>query len=422
MAAGAIKTVFVEFVAKTSRFNNSLKKADAQVKKSTMGLKVMAAALTGAVVLGLRKASREFDQFAERGDNIAKLSRGLRMTLAELTELQFVLERLGGDETSARNMMVSLDKALGEASAGSKEYVDSFADMNLNWAELVKMRPAERFYEIRRALQASEGDVRAMAGATIVLGRGLKANLPVMQATQQEIDDIREHFSKLGGISPEAARLAETIKDLDANWALLKDTIASVAFEVIAPGVIKTREEFEKWVISLKESGALVTGVKVAIIGLVSVFVALSAAIVGIGIALAPVGLAFGAIITAVAGVSAAVVSLTLHWSEFWQALKLVWNDLLGFAKDITSGIIGKALSFFGFGDGGSPPQSPEMVQRAAGLNPQAPNFVGLKSIANGGQTPANVTNFYQVSGVTADQLDSRVRRQNESQLRGNRR
>lgn len=444
----AAKQVYVELIARTQRFNNSLKKADARVKKTTTGLKVMAAALAASLAVGLRKAAREFEEFAAKGDSIAKLARGLRISVGELQELQFVLKRTGGDAGSVRNMMVSLEKAMGEAASGSKEYVDSFAAMNVNHKELEKLNPAERFWAIRRAMQAAKGDVEAIAGATIVLGRGFKGNLATLAETEENVLAVREEYKKLGGVSEEAAALSETVEDLNTNWALLKDTIASTAFEIVAPGVIKSKEAFQEWIVELKDSGKLVAIVKAALVGLSAVFIALAAAIVGIGVVLAPVGLGFAAIIVAVGALSAAVISLALHWTEFWQALKLVYNDTVKFVEYLMGGAVQGALNLWnglkgalGFGEDGKngkdgkdarpvhlkkeQPAVPEFIQQAAGVSPPPvyQHGIGVKSMLNPDRPErAQITNVYHVQGMTAEQLESKVRRQNDSQRRGNRR
>jgi hypothetical protein len=376
--AGALKTVYVELVPKTKKLTSGLQKVDRQVKKSTLKMKVMAAAIGTSLVLAARKAARAFDQFAGQADDLAKLARGLRVTTNELQELQFVLERTGGSGSSVRNMVLALEKALGDAAGGSLEYVEAWQDLGLNFKEIEKLGVAERFWEIRRAVKASNGAVKASAAAQIILARGMKANVSTMQETEESILAVRKEFEKLGGVTKEASTLAEVIRDLDTNSKTLGDNIKSIAFEKIAPGVIEARKAFEDYIVELKESGMLDGRVTIALAAVAAGFVAM-----GVAAAVAAV-MAFP-VIGVVLAIGAAVAAVAAAFTALSQ-----WDGL---------------DKLFGITSGGSMGSAPAFSPYAPGHSKAAP----VATVIN-----QHIT----ATGLTTDEVLASMRRRGEADSR----
>jgi hypothetical protein len=217
-------------------------------------------------------------------------------------------------------MVLALEKALGDAAGGSLEYVEAWQDLGLNFREIEKLGVAERFWEIRRAVKASDGAVKASAAAQIILARGMKANVSTMQETEESILAVRKEFEKFGGVTKEATTLAEVIKDLDTNSKTLGDNLKSLAFEKIAPGIIKARKAFEDYVVEMKESGMLDGTVTVALAAVTAGFVAMGIAVVGFTIAAFPIIGTVLAISAAVAALAAAFAALS-QWDGLFQSL-----------------------------------------------------------------------------------------------------
>jgi hypothetical protein len=376
----ALKTVYVELVAKTKKLTSGLQKVDRQVKKSTLKMKVMAAAIGTSLVLAVRKAARAFDQFAGQADDLAKLARGLRLNINELQELQFVLDRTGGSAASVRNMIQAMDKALGDASNGLETMVRSWEDLGLNFREIEKLPVAERFWAIRRAVKASSGDVKASAAAQLILARGMKANISTMQETEESILAVRKEFEKFGGITKKAATLSEVIKDLDTNSKALGDNIKSLAFEKIAPGIIEARKAFEDYVVELKESGMLDGTVATALAAVTAGFAAMGIAVIGFTIAAFPV-------IGTVLAIGAAVAALAAAFAWFSGDAFKALDKLFGFGGTGATGFVGSSVPSFD-------PYAPGQAARAAG-----------------GVTTNTTVNHITAPGVSIEEVQSYMRR-----------
>lgn len=389
----------------TVRFDDrQLKKGEKSVKRVGASLKRLGSTLVG--VFGARAIFRGLQNTANELDRLAKLARGLGLTAQELQQIEFTLDRLGGDPASIRNLFVSLNKALGEAETGSKEYVDSFLQIGVNFRDLGKLKPVEQFLLIRDAMEAAGGSAQSVAGASIVLGRGFKSNLPVFKATAAEVRALIAEQQQLGGFTDAQADLGEKVADTQRNLEQVKKTLQGKLFEVLGPGIIEATEGLTRLISNLREADQL--GAVLAVGGF-GVMIAAIAVLVG----------AIGGIATAIAvaflATAAGVATMIAHWAEFKQAIDVILSPL-GQVGQILAEIAKFALNPLGRifdlvkSVGGSVSESVANAN-ARSAAPSLPASGFSKNVSN--NTSNNVVNI-DAAGLSVPQIQSLIRDENQ--------
>lgn len=406
--------------------NSDLKKGMKDLSGATKRIRQFGASLAG--VFGARKLVRVLNDTGDELDRLAKLGRGLDIPVEGLQNLEFALERLGGDPGSVRNMFVSLAKALGEAETGSKEYVDSFKQIGLNFRDLQGLAPVDQFLKIQGAMKAAEGSAQSMAGASIILGRGFKSNLPVFKATNSEVAALFAEREAIGGYTQAQADLGEEVADTRANFDQAAKALKGIAFEAVAPKLIETIKLFQelaKWTEKSDQGMVALGGALLVVGGLITA--------------------SLGPIPFIVFGIAAGITTLITLWDDLKWAIEAFLEPLGIFGKVLAEivkfGInplgriidgIQTALGFFGGGDttgdartGGTS----RAASGAAGLRfsprsalaappPQAaPPLTGQGPLVPG---PTNVYSTVNIdaTGMTEQQVKRIVRDERE---RGNR-
>ncbi len=321
-----LREIFALFTVKFD--DKDLKKGQKRVEAFRKRLVQFGGALAG--VFGARALARGFVQTGENLDRIAKLARGVGTTVERLQDMEFALDRLGGDPGSVRNMVVALNKALGDAQTGSKEYVDSFKDIGVNFQELAGLDPVDQFQRIRDAMMEAEGSARSIAGASIVLGRGFKGNLPVFKATSEEWQDLIRQRRELGGFTQDQANLGEKLQDVRRDFKQVNDALKGQAFAAVAPDVI----QFIKW---LTETIKLERELGTLNASLSQSFTLLGAAITA---ALGPVGFLFFSLANLFRVVKA-------NWEDLGRSFTFVFEQIAAEARKLEDiPILGAALRF----------------------------------------------------------------------------
>jgi hypothetical protein len=412
----AAKTVYVELVAQTKKFNAGLAKAEKRLGKTKAAVAAVSTAILAVGAVALRSLVRELENTAAELDEMGDAAKALQTKFAFLEDLQFIAKRLGSDEAGLgviRNTMLAIDKAASEAASGSKQYTDEFAKLGLNAKEFIKLDPETRFLALRDAFAQSAKGAEELAALQIIAGRGAKGLLNVFGATREEFADLIKQRRAFGGFTEEGAELAGTLDDVWKNLDQIKRGLKDEVFRAFGPVLLEWYQGAQKFVLWLRETGYLVPILKVAVVGLVAVMAGALAALIAVGAALAPAALlasasAFGAIAVAVGAVGTALAVAVSYGKELINSIDYVFEKF----RELKDNFGGTVLKNLGFGGDAS------MAERAAWTTsaPVPSNLAG----AGGNSTV--IQNNISVEGQTAEQMQSDLRRRNDAQRRGKRR
>jgi len=407
----AAKTVYVELVAQTKKFNAGLKKADKGLSRTQKMVGGVSAAVIALGAVALRQVSREINAISAELDELAKTARALNTDFNFFEDLQFVMKRLGatGGVGVIKKTMLAVSKATAEAASGSAEYVDEFKALNIPVKEFIKLDPEAQFLALQNAYSTSAQGAREQNALQIIAGRGAKALLNVFAAQSEEVVGLIQQRRKLGGFSEEAGNLAEEFEDVKTNVEQVKRGLKDQLFLSLAPTFIAASKGMQRFVTWLREAGLVGPVVKGTIAAIVVAMGAATAASISLTVALLPISLAAVAIGAAIGGLIVGIGTLIVYWDDLKIAIR-DFGDVAGPILDKVTAFGGEIFRVLGFGDDSS-------AARAAAAPAPVPAGISTSSVAN-----TTVVQNYNISGMTAEQMESKARREAGAASRGKRR
>jgi len=155
----ALKTVYVELVAKTKRLLSGFQKVDRQTSKLNSSFKKLGVTLAG--VFGARALSRGLQQTIRSTESLIKTAKGVGFTVSEYERLTFALSEVGVEASSARIALGDFQKRLSKAIGGSSpQFAKAFKEAGLDIRALSNMSPAAAFDSAFAHLAGMLGDPR----------------------------------------------------------------------------------------------------------------------------------------------------------------------------------------------------------------------------------------------------------------------
>jgi len=408
------KTVYIELVAQTKRFNAGMKKAEkglARVKKA-VGLVSAAIILVG--VVALRAMSKQINEMSGELDKMAKAAKGLDVSFAFLEDVQFAFKRLGGDGGVATmtKMFKSLEKATAEAMSGSKEYTDLFDLLNINAKEFGELKQEEMVIALHRAWSKSNKTTEQAAAMGDILGRGWNKNRAVFAASTDEVLRLIDEGRKLGGFTADAGALAETLEDVKTNIEQAKRGLSNQIFLAVGPmflDMARATQDFYTWLQKTGQMGNIFKGVMItltaAILAAAGALIVMAAAFAGP--ALLAGFAAFGVFFGIAIAIGGAIAVITAHTDDLARSLEYV-----GIKMDKIRDFGGEVLGVLGFGT------DDEFFSSGAfaGGGGVAPKTVG------GGNTTrtsnSSTTVNVDARGMTAAQVNALIKQAEQQKLR----
>lgn len=411
--ANAGKTVYVELVAQTKKFNAGMQQANKGLGKLRATVGAASGAILALGAVALRSISNEISEMSKELDTLAKTAKALDVSFAFLEDMQFVFKRLGGDGGPATlsKMFKSLEKAAGEAASGSKEYVDTFATLGLDAQAFADLKPEEQVLAVHRAWQSSNKTTEQAAAMGDLLGRGWINNRAVFAASSAEFEELIAKRRELGGFTAEAGALAEQFEDVKTNTEQSIRALKNDIFLALAPTFKESAEQLSKFVSWLVKTGHAGTVVQAVVLGITVAMGAAAMALVALLVPLAVAAAPFLAIGAAVTAAIAGIGTLIYYWDDLKRSIR-DFGDVAGPILDKVTNFGGEVLSFLGLGDNSAMAESSAAPARSRGR-------------ANSGQGPAaapTVNNYYSIEGQTAEQMQRNADRRTNAQLRGGRR
>lgn len=420
------KVVYVELVAQVKRFNQGMKKAEsglARVRKAALLVSTAILAIGG---LALRELSRSFDDMTEKLDTLGKTAKKTGLQVEAIQDFGFAIERSGGNANSLNKAFQTMLYATGQAKIGLKSYQDAFASINIDHKRFAKLKPEEQFLAIMDGLRNADDETRAFAAQTLLGGRVVKDWAAALRLTREEFNALIKESQAIGNVTKPITDNAEALDDLNTSLAKAKEFLKANVWNEFAKVLIPIKERaVEFWkALSDEKRMMIVKGVIAAIIGL---FAVMGLALVGIVAAAGPflvVGakvLAFGVALGALFyNIGLGIYTVIDNIDDLGRSFQWLGDQI----KEAVGGFGGKVLKFFGFDtDDISGFESTDRPGLGPASRASAPAPVSPSSVSTSSPEQNYTSNhYYQVSGMTAEQLDRRARANEDATRRGSRR
>lgn len=202
------------------------------------------AAIAGAAV----GVGRLITSTAAYGDELAKTSKRLGLSVDSLERLRFIAQRSGVENQVLEKSIQKVQIALGEAARNTKgPYAQAFRELGINFKSFSRLRPEEQVAE----LAGQFGKLTDQTQKTFLANRlwgeeGIKM-LQIMDAGKDGITEMTGAFDELGGSigdkgAAAAVKFQDTLTDLKKQVGTTFHLIAAEAL----PGATGAMESFTK--------------------------------------------------------------------------------------------------------------------------------------------------------------------------------
>lgn len=176
----------------------------------------LAAAFSVAGIVAFSKS------LLDTADRIAEISQKTGVAAGTLSALSNAAKMNGVDLEGLGSSMVKLNKAISEATSGSKEQIKAFAAIGITAEEIKNLSTEEVFYRIADAFAESEDGAGKTAVALALLGKSGAELIPTLNMGRAELQKFSATFSTeftnaANEFNDNIDRIAQGIKTLGAE-------------------------------------------------------------------------------------------------------------------------------------------------------------------------------------------------------------
>jgi hypothetical protein len=278
--------------------NFSIKAAIQAVDKATRPIKRVAAAVSGRLTLAFRGASRAakrlnmatmaavgglarfgaagmaagaagvigLNKYIEKGDELAKLSRQLGLTVESLQEWRFAADRMGVGAELFDQSMAAFSKRLGEARTGSGALLKMLEKTGPVFKkQILNAESTEQALElyIGAMRKISDPTLKASLAAAAFSRAGMKLTR-FADESAEGISALREEKRKLGVITTEQATATEEAADKMTNFKAALGGVAAEVGSAVLPFFIEATQALGDWIKAVRagKGGPLIKALK----------------------------------------------------------------------------------------------------------------------------------------------------------------
>lgn len=164
-------------------------------------------------------------EVAQLGDHIDKQSQKIGISAKAYQEWDFILTHSGASVDSLQASMKTLSKQ-------AQDNAEEFEALGISQEEVQNSSPEELFERVIKGLQGMEAGTERTAIASKLLGRGATELAPVLNATSDDIEGMRQQAHELGKVlSDEAVKSGAAYEDslynLQTSMSGIKNQMAS---------------------------------------------------------------------------------------------------------------------------------------------------------------------------------------------------
>mgnify|MGYP000146680005 FL=1 len=197
----AFKREIVQTESKLEHFNNELKETNRRSSKLNRGFRklkdvgsqlrgVMTTAGTAIAAVGTATGIA-IKQTAEYAKEVRNGARAANASVQDYQNLSYVLKTVGIDADEASELLVEVNRVLGEAKAGDAPMVENLNALGMSVEDLQGMGTYELFVEITDGLRNMEDQSTKTAVAGKLFGEDLSRKLlPALSDTDESIESL----------------------------------------------------------------------------------------------------------------------------------------------------------------------------------------------------------------------------------------
>jgi hypothetical protein len=182
---------FVEVFADDSKLVRGLHRAQARLKAFGMGVRNIGLgmmAMGAAVAAPILAAARSFGDF---GTKIFDMSKRTGIAAEDLSLLGYAGEQAGTSLEAVEKGVRRMQKSVGDATSGTREAVDSLAELGLTVSDLMGKAPAEQFALIASRLRRITDPTLRTAAAMNLFGKSGTELLPMIDTFEDLAREAR---------------------------------------------------------------------------------------------------------------------------------------------------------------------------------------------------------------------------------------
>ena len=219
----------------------SPKKGDKAINNTAANLKKFAGGL--AVVFGAKALISGMNQMADSMDMLGKRAQTMGVGIERLQAWEQAASLAGIETTKLSASFRRVQASVLDANRGSKEAVDSFADLGISMDDLANKDPAQQFQLIGEALQGVDDVSTRNAISMKLLG---KAGADVNRIfADPKLRENLKLWEDQAPVTDEAAKSAAEYNDMITRLRYTFQRYAVALFQLVVPVITKLGETLE---------------------------------------------------------------------------------------------------------------------------------------------------------------------------------
>lgn len=329
-------------------------------------------------------------------ENTVRIARNLGIATREARQLEFVADAVGLSMAVIEDAAFEIKKRFGEIKV-NKPFAELMKSLGITAGAAAGMSSVDlMFATLEKISQGPAADIEK--SLDLAFGGGAAKGMSGLTRDAELLAKVLESSQKVRGIGS----AGEEFQGMQVQVALLKSHLQAVSIEIAAkllPYVAKLVDWFAANLDQILSIGAKVIAVGAAIWAIVKVVMALKAVWAAVGVVIAAMSAPVWIVVAAITAAVAAAAALYVYWEDIGGAISEAWDSLSKF---------GSMIGDF-FGGGGN-------ASRATGRAPSRAAR-GHSTVSNTSTSATTINN--NITGITADQFESRLRAQQKRSARG---
>jgi len=214
------------------------------VKKTLLAVVAAAGAVGAALLVMVRSTARA-------GDEASQMATSLNITVEAAQELSYAFERFGADGADVSDVFNTLTDRAEDAKSGMQSFIDDFALIGIEVADLKDKSPEQLFYDFADAVGETENANRRNSAVVRLLGDDLGRKLiPLLSEGSAGIEEFTSQARALGVVMSEDGVEAgrEFQSSMVAIQGILKGIRNLIGLSVM-PTITNAANRFTDWYI-----------------------------------------------------------------------------------------------------------------------------------------------------------------------------
>jgi hypothetical protein len=213
------------------------KKSFGNIEKSiaSMGTKMAVVGATISAAIGMTVKS-----YADAGSAIYDLSQKTGIGAETISKLKYAAEQTGSSVEALGTASKILSGVIFDASLGMKSQQDRLKALNLDYKNLINLKPEEQFMTVANSIADLTNETEKAALAQDMFGRSGTDLLPMLADGSQGLKEFADRAEELGVVftdeaAAKADKLGDSLTDLQKSFEGLRNEIGAVLGDALQP-------------------------------------------------------------------------------------------------------------------------------------------------------------------------------------------